>query len=226
MPAGRRYRIATGSSVAVHVVLLLVICLLAGRTRAAPEVLIPIELSLLGETGRQVELGGGGSAQAEPKEAPVSSPKREPVREKPSSKGEGPRPAPAPPKVLTSEKGEEPAAPVGEGDGAAGPGGPEEKPAGPTRGPGVVGGAAPLYPKDALDRGLEGKVSVSVSVAGDGTVSSVSVAKSSGHDVLDQAAVRAVKRDWRFLAALENGEPTTGTVTVTFEFSSGKVEVK
>lgn len=211
---------------AFHVVLLLVICLLAGRTPAAPEVLIPIELSLVGEAGGQVELGGGGRPEAEPKQASTPAPSPEPSPEKPTSEGEAAEPAPAAPEVLTSEKGEEPAAPVGKGEEEAGPGGPEEKPAGPTRGPGVVSGSAPTYPKDALDRGLEGQVSVSVSVAGDGSVSSVSVGKSSGHDVLDQAAVRAVKRDWRFLAALENGEPTSGSVTVTFEFKSGKVEAK
>jgi TonB family protein len=226
MPAGRRYGIATGSSMAFHVILLLLICLLAGRKPVVPEILIPIELSLVGETGGQVQLGGGGRPEAEPKEASVSSTKSEPVTEKPSSKGESPKAAPAPPKLLTSEKGEEPSVPVGEGDEAAGPGGPEEKPAGPTRGPGAMDGAAPIYPKDALDRGLEGKVSVSVSVAGDGSVSSVSVAGSSGHDVLDQAAMRAVRRDWRFLPALENGQPTSGSIIVTFEFASGKVEVK
>jgi protein TonB len=226
MPAGRRYRIATSSSVAFHVILLLLICLLAGRTPAVPEILIPVELTLVGAAGGQVELGGGGQPEAEPEEARVSSPGREPVTEKPSSKGATPKPAPAPPKVLTSETSEEPAPPVGEGTEAAGPGGPEEKPAGPTRGPGVVGGSAPTYPKDALDRGLEGEVSIAVSVAGDGSVSSASVAHSSGHDILDQAAVRAVKRDWRFLAALENGEPVADSVTVTFEFKSGKVEAK
>ncbi len=226
MPAGRRYGIATSSSVAFHVVLLLVICLLAARTPARPEVLIPIELSLVGEAGGQVELGGGGRPEAEPKEAPAPSPGREPSAKKPSSKGEAPKPAPAPPKVLTSEKGEEPAGPVGEGEEAAGPGGPEKKPAGPTRGPGVMGGAAPTYPKDALDRGLEGKVSLAVVVAPDGSVSSISVAQSSGHHILDQAAVRAVKRDWQFQAALKDGEATSGSVTVTFEFSSGKVETK
>ncbi len=211
---------------AFHIALLLLICLLAGRTPAAPEVLIPIELSLVGEAGGQVELGGGGQPEAEPKEVSAPAPSPEPSPEKPTSEGEAAEPAPAAPEVLTSEKGEEPAAPVGEGEEEAGPGGPEEKPAGPTRGPGAAGGSAPTYPKDALDRGLEGKVSLSVAVAADGAVSSVSVAHSSGHDILDQAAVRAVKRDWRFLAALENGEPTSGSITVTFEFTSGKVEVK
>jgi protein TonB len=118
----------------------------------------------------------------------------------------------------------EPAGPTGAGRDRSGPGGQSDQPAAPTRGPGIVGGPAPVYPKDALDGGLEGRVSLSVTIAADGSVSAVGVAKTSGHKLLDEAAVRAVKRGWTFQPALKNGKPAAGTMTVTFEFAAGKVQ--
>ncbi len=226
MPARKRYGIATASSVTTHLAVVLLVGFLGGRTPARPEILIPIELTMSGQAGAQLELGGGGHPEAAPKETSPPSTAPQPRKEQPSSKGGTAKAAPAPPKILTSKKGTEPAGPVGVGKEPAGPGGEEDKPAGPTKGPGILGGTPPIYPKDALDRGLEGKVSLSVLVAGDGSVSSVSVAKSSGHEVLDQAAVRAVKRDWKFQPGLKEGKPAPGSVTITFEFTSGKVQTE
>ncbi|HUU53537.1 MAG TPA: TonB family protein [Armatimonadota bacterium] len=226
MPARRRYGIATASSVGFHLIVLLAVGLLAAREPVRPEILIPIELTMSGQAGGQLELGGGGHPEAETKETSPPSTATEPRKEQPSSRGGMAKAAPAAPKILTSKKGTEPAGPVGVGKEAAGPGGKEEKPAGPTKGPGVLGGTPPIYPKDALDRGLEGKVSLKVVVAEDGSVSSVSVVQSSGHEMLDAAAVRAVKRDWQFQPGLKEGKPAPGSVTVTFEFTSGKVQTE
>jgi protein TonB len=55
----------------------------------------------------------------------------------------------------------------------------------------------PRYPAAARRRGQEGTVLLTVSVAADGSVSEVLVARSSGHAVLDDEAVRTV-RQWRF----------------------------
>ena len=224
MPARRRYGIATASSVGFHLVVLLLVGLLGARAPVQPDILIPIELTMSGQAGEQIELGGGGHPDAAPKETAHPSTAPEPTKEPPSSKGGEAKAAPAAPKILTSKKGTEPAGPAAAGSEADGTGGEEEKPAGPTKGPGVLGGTPPIYPKDALDRGLEGKVSLSVTVAGNGSVSSVSVAQSSGHELLDAAAIRAVKRNWKFQPGLKDGQPATGSVTVTFEFTSGKVE--
>jgi len=224
MPARRRYGIATAFSLAFHLALLLLVGLLGARTPVQPDILIPVELTLSGQAGGQIELGGGGHPEAAPKEAEHPSTAPEPAKEQPSSKGGEAKAAPAAPKILTSDKGAEPAGPVAAGAEAEGAGGEQKKPAGPTKGPGVLGGTPPIYPKDALDRGLEGKVSLSVTVAANGSVSSVSVAQSSGHELLDAAAIRAVKRDWKFQPGLKEGEPASGSVTVTFEFTSGKVE--
>jgi len=221
MPAPRRFGIAAASSVAVHLLILLLIGLLSGRTHVHPPVLIPIELTITEAAADSLVLGGGGQPETPPKvvEAPASS--NEPPKEKPSSSGGKAKAAAAPPKLLTSKSGTEPAGTQGTGEAPAGDGGREEKPAGPTRGPNIVGSARPLYPKDALDQRLEGTVTLAVLVADDGSVASVTVADSSGHPKLDQAAKAAVERSWAFSPALENGKPVPGKRTITFVFTAG-----
>lgn len=55
----------------------------------------------------------------------------------------------------------------------------------------------PLYPKLAIRRGIEGDLEVLINVSSDGVVQSVQLSRSSGHDLLDQAALTAIK-EWRF----------------------------
>jgi protein TonB len=64
----------------------------------------------------------------------------------------------------------------------------------------------PEYPSLALARRWQGRVVLDVSVRADGRVDAVSIARSSGYDVLDEAAVAAV-RDWEFLPATVDGSP-------------------
>ncbi|MBE2259672.1 MAG: TonB family protein [Rhodobacteraceae bacterium] len=47
------------------------------------------------------------------------------------------------------------------------------------------------YPPEAVARGLEGEVRLILAVADDGSITAVTVALSSGHAILDKAAVRA-----------------------------------
>lgn len=58
----------------------------------------------------------------------------------------------------------------------------------------------PIYPRTARRRGWEGKVRLRVRVAETGRVLAVRVDRSSGHGLLDHAALDAV-RNWRFQAA-------------------------
>jgi protein TonB len=51
-----------------------------------------------------------------------------------------------------------------------------------------------LYPADALRRGLEGEVVILVELGEGGQILGASIASGSGHQPLDDAAVRAVKR--------------------------------
>ena len=223
MSARRRFGIAGASSVTFHALLLLVVGLLARHTPTYPPVLIPIELTVADQVGGKLLLGAGGHPEAEPKAAASPSTAPKPQKTQPSSPGGRAKSAPAPPKLLTSKRGTEPSGPQGVGKEAAGPGGREEAPAGPTRGPGIVGGPGPVYPKDALDQGLEGSVTIAVLVAEDGSPSSATVGKSSGHALLDQAAVRAVQKGWAFQPGLKEGKPAPGKVDITFEFTAGKV---
>lgn len=49
-----------------------------------------------------------------------------------------------------------------------------------------------FYPREAIERGLEGTVHLIIRFAGDGSVINVGVTASSGHALLDDAAVQAV----------------------------------
>ncbi len=62
----------------------------------------------------------------------------------------------------------------------------------------------PSYPMAARRMGWEGKVIVSVEVLANGTAGQVKLHQSSGHDILDNAAMQAV-RSWKFVAARHAG---------------------
>jgi len=76
----------------------------------------------------------------------------------------------------------------------------------------------PDYPLEALRRGLEGTVLLRVHVAADGRVAKVEILDSSGHLILDAAAVRAVK-SWRFAPATRGGRPVAAVVRQPVRFS-------
>ena len=224
MPAGRRFRIATTTSLGFHTVVVLLIGLFAARGSVRPEVLIPIELTVAEPAQATLALGGGGRPEAPVRTTAAPTIVERPTKSEPSSAGGTARRAPAPPRILTSNRGSEPAGPVGRGREAAGPGGKVEEPGGPTYGASAVGGALPIYPKHALDQNLEGRVTLVVSVGPDGKVEAVTVESSSGEALLDEAAVRAVKEGWAFQAGMANGKPAPGKVRVTFEFSGASVK--
>jgi protein TonB len=75
----------------------------------------------------------------------------------------------------------------------------------------------PRYPEIARERGWEGVVLLTVGVAADGRAETIAVGRSSGHAVLDQAALEAVRR-WRFAPARRAGVPVAGTAAVPIRF--------
>jgi len=77
--------------------------------------------------------------------------------------------------------------------------------------------AKPDYPAEAQRRGWQGRVVLRVEVSPAGSPLSVDVRVSSGHELLDQAALRAVRR-WRFVPATQGGTPVAGTVDVPVQF--------
>lgn len=56
----------------------------------------------------------------------------------------------------------------------------------------------PIYPRLAIKRELQGDVSVKVTVSSEGKPTNIEILKSSGHDLLDRAAIDAMA-GWRFL---------------------------
>lgn len=58
----------------------------------------------------------------------------------------------------------------------------------------------PTYPEQARLQGWQGKVNIRVEVLSDGLPGDITVKKSSGYPLLDDAAVKAIKR-WRFVPA-------------------------
>ena len=79
----------------------------------------------------------------------------------------------------------------------------------------------PDYPWLARERGEQGRVVVRVIVSDAGRAQRVEVARSSGHDRLDRAALAALAR-WRFEPARRGGHAVPGTVEVpvTFKLSA------
>ena len=78
----------------------------------------------------------------------------------------------------------------------------------------VSGGAkcnSQYYPPIAVRLNQEGTTTVAVHVGADGSVTGVDIVNSSGHDSLDQAAVKCIQNAWRFKPATEGGSPIAST---------------
>lgn len=79
----------------------------------------------------------------------------------------------------------------------------------------------PEYPESAQKAGLEGKVIVKVEVDERGRVSKALIIRSSGYEILDSAALEAVKK-FKFEPAVENGRPIKSSLMIPFAFSFKK----
>jgi len=76
------------------------------------------------------------------------------------------------------------------------------------------------YPRLARQRGWEGKVVLKVRVSASGKATDILVETSSGHELLDEAAVEAV-RGWRFSPARRGDNPLETWVRVPVDFRLG-----
>jgi protein TonB len=81
----------------------------------------------------------------------------------------------------------------------------------------LVADLQPEYPLLARRRGYQGRVVVAADVLSSGEVEFASLVASSGYDMLDDAALDAV-RAWRLLPARKNGEAVDGTIEIPFDF--------
>jgi protein TonB len=76
----------------------------------------------------------------------------------------------------------------------------------------------PNYPRMAKQRGWQGLVVVAVEVNELGCANSVTVKQSSGHAMLDEAAMEAARR-WHFRPARKDGRDVTASVEIPIRFS-------
>ncbi|MCW5890726.1 MAG: energy transducer TonB [bacterium] len=151
-----------------------------------------------------------------PKPAPVvaAKPKPRPMLE-PSA-----RPSAAPP--TTAASGDGAAGSTGTAGGSGGGG------AGTGNGTGGDGGSGarpaygvnpkPPYPIAARRLGQQGVVLLQVRVRPDGSPADVRVQRSSGHELLDEAAASTVRTRWKFIPARRGDEPVESTVTFPIRF--------
>ena len=79
------------------------------------------------------------------------------------------------------------------------------------------GNAGPDYPRSAREAGWEGTVMLRVEVLPNGSAGRVTLRKSSGHSVLDEAALTAVQQ-WRFVPAVDGHFPVRSLVDLPIRF--------
>jgi TonB family protein len=75
----------------------------------------------------------------------------------------------------------------------------------------------PVYPLEAREKGYEGEVLLKVEVLSNGRVGHIEVKRSSGYDILDQAALTTVKK-WRFIPAREGDVAIPIWVNIPIKF--------
>jgi protein TonB len=76
---------------------------------------------------------------------------------------------------------------------------------------------SPAYPAAARRRAQEGRVLVRAEVLADGRCSRVELKQGSGHELLDQAALEAVRK-WRFVPARQGDQAISAWVDVPIAF--------
>ncbi len=86
-----------------------------------------------------------------------------------------------------------------------------------SRPPSLDYGPKPDYPAAARIRGLQGRVLLHIDIAADGTPANVAVTTSSGHAILDRAAMTTV-HTWRFHPAMRDGVPVESARDLPVEF--------
>lgn len=161
------------------------------------------------------ELAEAPPPQSEPEPAPQEAPEPAPVK-KPK-----PEPVKAPPKKTASVKktaatpaSSQKSAPVAEPRPVA------KATTGETTQPVPAGGSStpkPAYPELARKRNQEGTVNIRCQVDSTGAVKEVSLAKSSGFRLLDEAALKTV-RQWKFKPGKKDGINVAGTIIVPVQF--------
>jgi protein TonB len=82
----------------------------------------------------------------------------------------------------------------------------------------VANGPPPTYPKMAVTRGIQGTVMLRIHVDAAGRPLEVSIEKSSGSRLLDEAALKFVQARWTFVPAQSGGQAVDAWGLVPIEF--------
>jgi len=86
-----------------------------------------------------------------------------------------------------------------------------------THGACIAQNPPPIYPRAARRNGAEGRTLLLADISVEGKAKSVSVLSSSGHTLLDQAAIKAVKK-WTFIVASRLGVPVKSQLQIPIVF--------
>jgi protein TonB len=84
--------------------------------------------------------------------------------------------------------------------------------------PSILGKVDPVYPSSARQAGLEGTVILKVQILANGRPGEITVSRSSGHAVLDEAAITAIGK-WHFMPAKDRASGQTVACTTTLPVS-------
>lgn len=177
----------------------------------------PLAISLVSERGGTPKAPVVTVAEAKEEKKGEMHNRKETVPEKRAEKkadapAEGRGEAHAPPKSVPAPVPESSPPPSGRGTGEG-----AEKMVTEVAIPCYKSNPSPKYPEIARRRGYEGEVLLSVVVSADGTVATVRVKRSSGHSILDRAAVEAVAK-WEFIPARRMGAPVSLPVDIPVRF--------
>ncbi|HMM23173.1 MAG TPA: energy transducer TonB [Selenomonadales bacterium] len=216
---GKRWQKAVAVSLLAHVIVLTGLGWMLAKAFAVPELPEPyIELTLDGEAGGEMAGGAapGDLSGQEPADEPQPSPG---VSSVDSGRTAAAQTIVGSMTVVAAETGgqagdsDAPAggtAAGGAGNGTGtgtGPGAGNGAGSGPGSGGGLISPSIysqvdPVYPEQARQAGREGTVELRVQILANGRPGEISVQRSSGWDLLDEAAVKAVRK-WRFIPAKE-----------------------
>lgn len=75
----------------------------------------------------------------------------------------------------------------------------------------------PPYPQEAREKGYQGEVLLRVEVLSNGRVGQIEIKRSSGHDILDQSALTAVKQ-WKFIPGKRGTDAVSSWVNIPIKF--------
>lgn len=206
----REYALVTGIVVALHVGLLY---WWLGRDEVArlPESESVVAVQLIAEHPRQAV-----TAESEPEPA-KPEPKKEAVRRDPLAERSVAQPERSPAAAESDAQPVQAAAPV------VMPEAPSVPDVEPDYKAAYLNNPRPPYPMTARRLGLQGKVVLNVEVLAEGVCGRLNVSRSSGYEMLDNAALRTVKA-WRFVPARHGDQAVTRWFQVPIKFSLGDSE--